>query len=132
MFLSGEIEKWGTGIKNIYKKCKEENIKVRFEDRKTAFFVVVYRKDLGGLIENTEKDLQGTKKFLEKFPEKFLKNEKKLLEKISENPNITQTELSNILGVTTRAVRKTMKNLKDKGIIERIGSDRKGYWKIIK
>jgi ATP-dependent DNA helicase RecG len=40
--------------------------------------------------------------------------------------------LSNILGVTTRAIRKTMKNLKDKGIIERVGSDRKGYWKIIK
>jgi len=93
---------------------------------------VVYRKDLEGLIENTEKDLQGTKKFLEKFPEKFLENEQKLLDKISENPNITQTELSNILGVTTRAVRKTMKNLKDRGIIERVGSDRKGYWKIIK
>lgn len=128
VFLSGEIEKWGTGIKNIYKKCKEENIKVKFEDRKTAFFVVVYRKDLEGLIENTEKDLQGTKKFLEKF----LENERKILEKISESPNITQTELSNILGITTRAVRKTMKNLKDKGIIERVGSDRKGYWKIIK
>lgn len=130
VFLSGEIEKWGTGIKNIYNKCKEEKLKVKFEDRKTAFFVVVYRKNLEGLIENTEKNLQGTNKFLEKFPEKFLENEQKILEKISENPSITQSELSNILGITTRAIRKTMKNLKDKGVIERVGSDRKGYWKI--
>ena len=120
------MKKWGTGIKNVYKKCKEEKLKVRFEDRKTAFFVVVYRKDLDGLIENTEKNLQGTKQFLEQF----LENEQKILENIRNKPNITQIELSNNLGISARAVRKNMKNLKDKEIIERVGSDRKGYWKI--
>ena len=130
IYLSGEIEKWGTGIKNVYEKCKEENLKVEFEDRKTAFFVIVYRKDLEGLIENTERDLQGTKQFLEKFPEQFLENEKKILDYIRNKPNITQAELSSNLGISTRAVRKNIKNLKDRKIIERVGSDRKGYWKI--
>ena len=74
------------------------------------------------LIENTERDLQGTKQFLE--------NEKKILDYIRNKPNITQAELSNNLGISTRAVRKNIKNLKDRKIIERVGSDRRGYWKI--
>ena len=61
VFLSGEIERWGTGLKNVYEQCKEENIKVKFEDRKLAFFAVVYRKDIEELIENTEKDLSKPK-----------------------------------------------------------------------
>ena len=99
---------------------------MKFEDRKTAFFVIVYRKDLEGLIENTERDLQVTKQFLKQF----LENEMKILDYIRNKPNITQAELSSNLGISTRAVRKNMKKLKDREIIERIGSDRKGYWKI--
>lgn len=125
VFLSGEIEKWGTGIKNIYKKCKEENIKVKFEDRKTAFFVVVYRKDLEELIENTEKDLQGNKKVNMNFLEKMTDNEKKILNEISENPNITQMELSISLGVSKRSIIKIMSKFKEKGILERVGSNKK-------
>ncbi len=57
IYLSGEIEKWGSGIKNVYKKCSEKNLKVKFEDRKTAFFVVIYRKNLSELEEDTKEDL---------------------------------------------------------------------------
>ena len=51
--------------------------------------------------------------------------------KIRENPYIIQEELSNIIGISTRAIAKIIKNLKDRGIIERVGSNKKGYWKII-
>ena len=57
VYLTGEIEKWGSGIKKIYNECKQESIKVDFKNRKTGFFVTVYRKNMKGLIENTEKDL---------------------------------------------------------------------------
>ena len=39
LYLSGEIEKRGSGIRNVYKTCKKDKIKVKFENRKTAFFV---------------------------------------------------------------------------------------------
>ena len=55
LYLSGEIETWGTGLRKIYNVCKNEDLKVEFEDRKLAFFVVFYRKNLKELIENTEK-----------------------------------------------------------------------------
>ena len=47
------------------------------------------------------------------------------------NPNITQVELSNKLNVSRRTISTLLANLKEKGKIERVGSDRKGYWKIL-
>ena len=34
------------------------------------------------------------------------------------------------LGVTSRAVKKSIKELNEMGIVERIGSARNGYWKV--
>ena len=47
------------------------------------------------------------------------------------NPNITQVELSNKLNVSRRTISTLLANLKEKSKIERVGSDRKGYWKIL-
>lgn len=35
------------------------------------------------------------------------------------------------LDITSRAIKKNIKELTDKGLVERIGSARKGYWKRI-
>lgn len=128
MYLSGDIETWGTGIKKVYNLCKEDNIKVEFEDRKLAFYVVVYRKKIQNLIENTEKDLTIRNK--KEITIILSKNEEKILKNIIENPYITQSELSNLIGITDRAISTTIRNLKNRGIIERIGANKGGYWKI--
>ncbi len=54
-----------------------------------------------------------------------------IIQLINSNPRITTLEISNILGITNRAIKKNISNLKEKGIIERIGSDRYGYWQVI-
>lgn len=56
----------------------------------------------------------------------------KLLELLKLNPNTNQVELSNKLNVSRRTVSTLLYNLKEKGKIERVGSDRKGYWNILK
>lgn len=56
----------------------------------------------------------------------------KVLEYIRETPTITLAMLATKLSVTKRTVDRVIKELKEQGIIERVGSDRKGYWKIIK
>ncbi len=55
----------------------------------------------------------------------------KLLELLKVNPSITQVELSNKLNVSRRTVSTLLANLKEKGKIERIGLNRKGYWRIL-
>ena len=61
-----------------------------------------------------------------------LKSSLKIIELIRQNIHITIPELADQIGITTRAVDKQIANLKKEGIIERIGPDKGGYWKIIK
>lgn len=69
---------------------------------------------------------------LETNREDFLKiNIAKALAIITEEPSITQSELKDKLQISLMSVKRVMKVLQDNGMIERIGSSRKGYWKII-
>ena len=56
--------------------------------------------------------------------------ENKLLLILQQKPNATAKELSLALEISTRKVARLIKILKEAGRISRVGSDRKGYWKI--
>jgi ATP-dependent DNA helicase RecG len=56
----------------------------------------------------------------------------KIIKIIKGNPKITTEEISSLLKLTTRAIEKNISKLKDEEIIERIGADKGGYWKIKK
>ena len=43
---------------------------------------------------------------------------------------VTSTELSDIVGIASVNIRMNLSKLKTQGIIERIGTDKGGYWKI--
>lgn len=51
---------------------------------------------------------------------------------IKENPRLSIHELSKKLGISERTVKNHQKLLKDADLIERIGADKNGYWKVIK
>ena len=51
---------------------------------------------------------------------------------IKKNPNITQTEMAKILGITRDGISYNIKQLKNKGIIERVGATKNGKWVIVK
>lgn len=51
----------------------------------------------------------------------------KLLQK---DKNITLTQLSKILNISLSTVKRKIKALKTKGKIQRIGSDKTGFWQI--
>ena len=51
---------------------------------------------------------------------------------LAENPGYTMPQLAERLGVSRKTVAARLKKLKEEGLIERVGSDRKGYWKLHK
>mgnify|MGYP000375104488 CR=1 FL=1 len=51
---------------------------------------------------------------------------------IGENPKVTQRELVSKLGVSFRQIQQNMAEMVSVGEISRIGSNRSGYWKILK
>ena len=60
------------------------------------------------------------------------KTEKKVIELLIENPSLTSIELSEKIGVTKRNIEMTFKSLREKKMIERIGSKRDGKWIVIR
>ena len=55
---------------------------------------------------------------------------KMILELIKEKPHISRSEISHKMGLHESSVKRRLKMMVDKGIIQRIGSDRGGHWKI--
>ena len=57
--------------------------------------------------------------------------EEKILLEIRNNPNISLLEISNRLKLSYMTVQKYSAKLREKGFIERVGSKRCGYWRVI-
>ena len=55
-----------------------------------------------------------------------------VLEMLKKMPSITATEMSEQTGFSTRKISRIMRELRERGRIVRIGSTRKGYWKLKK
>jgi len=68
----------------------------------------------------------------EKLGEKLNKNERLILKKIQQNPQITIKELSEEVGISTTAIENNLSKLKEYGFLQRIGSDKRGHWEVIK
>ncbi len=118
-YLAGFIESWGRGIEKICDTCAREgcpapefvinpgDIMVKF----TASSEQIVRRPAGVTEKVTEKELE-------------------VFELLQESPGYTYAELTDKLSVSRKTVSDRIKKLKDKGIIERVGSDTKGYWKV--
>lgn len=135
-YLAGFIESWGRGIEKICEACKEdrvpqpeytinpEDIMIKFtgpEDRIVRAFSSKYIEK--GTVKGTVKEtVKGTVK--------GTTTEHQLLKLLSEDPGYTYQELASKLNIGRCSVYNRLKALKKKGMIERIGSDKKGYWKI--
>ncbi|MCM1306934.1 MAG: winged helix-turn-helix transcriptional regulator, partial [Firmicutes bacterium] len=79
---------------------------------------------------NTEQDIHS--KVHSKVHSKITVAQQKVLDLITKSNNITTQELSVQLGISTRMVATHVKALKELGVIRRIGSDKTGYWEVLK
>lgn len=90
LYLSKDIEKWGSGFRRITEVCAKSDVKVKFEIRKNGFMVIFYRKTDEELYSLTQehKNVQEThKKHTRNAQENFILdfcNEAKTLKEILE------------------------------------------------
>jgi fido (protein-threonine AMPylation protein)/biotin operon repressor len=54
-----------------------------------------------------------------------------IMQHLKQNPKANYSELADKTGYSTATIKRHIQELKKTGIIERIGSDKTGYWKII-
>ena len=56
--------------------------------------------------------------------------EKSVVAEIGKNPKISKTKLIELTGIPKTSLERIISSLKEKGLLERVGSDKNGYWKI--
>ena len=125
-YRAGYIETWGRGIQKIYESCKElgipapeysivgEDITVKFTAHDNIFSDIANDNDR----ENDRDDINLTAA------------ENRIFKEIIHNPQITTNQLCKKASVSSSTVSRSIKKLKELGYIQRIGSDRDGYWEI--
>ena len=124
IFLQLHIsEKTGRGVPKITEKYGKE----AFEFRENSIIVKIPFNWI-----NTMYDKEGNKEGNKAVSYSDLNETQKLiLQEIKNNPNITKREIQEKIGKGKTAVDRGISNLKEKGYIEHIGSNRTGYWKIL-
>ena len=120
IFLQLHIsEKTGRGVPKITEKYGKE----AFEFRENSIIVKIPFNWI-----NTMYDKEGNK--VVSYVD-LNETQKVILQEIKNNPNITKREIQEKIGKGKTAVDRGISNLKEKGYIEHIGSNRTGYWKIL-
>lgn len=82
-------------------------------------------------IRYSEQKLKSSEK---KFGENLKGSEKtsdKILALLKENPKLSAKKISELIGITSRAVEKQLAFLQEKGLLKREGSPKGGYWKVL-
>lgn len=117
----GWVDELGSGVRNTYKFCK------LYTPNSTPEFIEgdIF-KAIIPITSNTEQKGSG-----KSSGKSSVKSSVKILQLLSENKNITIPELSEKIGISTRAIEKQIAKLKELGTIKRVGSAREGYWELI-
>lgn len=63
-------------------------------------------------------------------PAGLTKTQERILNEIRNNPNVTRVQLMALLGVGETSINNGLANLRNKRIIERVGANKNGYWKV--
>jgi ATP-dependent DNA helicase RecG len=111
-FRAGLIEAWGRGTIKIIEECKKFNLPTP-----------VFTNEFSGL-QITFKRKKSLKKGSEKSSEKIVRL-------IGANNAITISELSEEIGISTRAIEKQIAKLKEANLIRRVGASMGGHWEVI-
>jgi predicted HTH transcriptional regulator len=64
-------------------------------------------------------------------PYKLNKTQNLIIDMIRKNPKVKQTEMAEELDITTRAVKKSIREMTESGVLEHVGTTRSGHWQIL-
>ncbi len=123
LFLAGKIESWGRGIDLIRNTCLGYGSPAPLFDCDSAGFWVEFAFTVSADSQNGLGN--GLGDGLGDSPQA------RILQLVQGKPTISITELSQQLKISTTAVEKSLKRLKTKGLLQRVGSARSGHWTVL-
>lgn len=126
-YLAGFIESWGRGVEKICNALKAESLPMPEYTVNPGDIMIKFTGPEDRIIRVTDRL---SDRLSEKLSDKLSDKEKLTLELLVEDPGYTSPQIAEKMGVSRVSVTKYLNALKEKRLIERVGSDRKGYWKV--
>ena len=117
---------WTSGIFKAgrpYEKITEAYGRNAFEFRENSIVVTLPFNVVNAVSDNSS-TAGGTRS--------LLPTRERVLTEIRNNPNVTQPQIAEHLRIGKTSVQKAIAELKAEEIIERIGSNKSGYWQVLK
>lgn len=125
-FRSGYIESWGRGVQKICEACKRhgspepsyeilgDSITIQFKAHKNSIRTSDVQKDVQKKVRMESTAISDI--------------EKKVMEMVHLHPDITMSGLADQMGVSYKTIQRAMSNLRQSGMVDRIGGKRYGRW----
>ncbi|KKQ06964.1 MAG: hypothetical protein US16_C0005G0022 [Candidatus Moranbacteria bacterium GW2011_GWE2_36_40] len=106
------------------------------EEASGGFCITIFSKEFeeASILKSSEKSVEkAAQKSSEKSSEKGSeKSSEKILNLMRKRAKISAKEVAEKLGISSRAVEKQIAKLREEKLIKRIGSDKGGYWEVVK
>ena len=115
-YKSGQIERWGRGINKIITECENKNKPKPIFDVVGPAFQITFEN--GKRHMGKDSTINST----------INSTQQRIVTLLAQNGNLTTKELSQILSLTDNAIKRNIKTLKEKNLIERIGANKNGKW----
>jgi predicted HTH transcriptional regulator len=122
IFLQLHIsERSGRGVPQITKVYGRD----AFEFRENSIVVTIPFDKLDTNVGDKVVDKVGDK------TKKLNPTRQRIVEEVRNNPNITQPQLMTVIGIGKTAIQNNIAFLRKNGYIERVGSNKNGYWRVL-
>lgn len=111
------VEQVGSGISRMRDLMLENNLTPPEFNTKGIFTVTVRRPF-------------NFNKWVDKWVDNLTDNRVNIIKAIHKNDKVSKRELVELIGLSATAIDNNLNTLKDRGLIERVGSTKGGHWKI--
>jgi ATP-dependent DNA helicase RecG len=117
-YRSGYIETWGRGIEKITDACRDAGKREPLFEVSPSEISVTFYID----VKESTNDVR--------FGEKFVENaaQEKIMEIMRSKPTTSAKTIADEIGLSARGVEKSILELKNAGLVERVGAAKGGHW----
>lgn len=123
LYKNKTIEAFGTGFKRVFDLCNSNNVKYSYKNEGLGFSFIFERRETNLLHHND--------KVNDRINDVLTESEKGIYDYILENNTIKNAAiLAEKLNKSVITIQRGLKKLVDLNLVERVGSNKTGYWKM--
>ena len=122
-YLTGDIEKYGSGFKRIRDELLQyPTMNLECKEIPNGFLV-----ELSYTKQKTTTNIE----IVENVVENVVENEKEIIKLLKMSSQFSASDLAKKMNLTERSIQRYLKILKDRKAIKRVGPDKGGHWEVL-